>query len=47
MEPRLYIHPLLEYCFGVWSAHLKRDISKGESVQRRFTKRLKWLTNLP
>ena len=41
-----YVRPLLEYCSSVWSPYLKRDINKIESVQRKFTKRLKGLSNI-
>jgi len=30
-----YVRPLLEHCSSVWSTHLKRDINKAESVQRK------------
>jgi hypothetical protein len=37
----VYVRPLLEYCASVWSPCYIADILKIESVQRRFTKRLK------
>lgn len=37
----VYVRPLLEYCASVWSPCYISDILKIESVQRRFTKRLK------
>jgi len=36
----VYVRPLLEYAFPVWSPYLLKDIKRVESVQRRFTKRL-------
>jgi len=41
-----YVRPLLEYCSCVWSPHLKNSIYKIESVQRKFTKRLRGLSKL-
>jgi len=41
-----YVRPLLEYCSPVWSPVYKCDIAKLESVQRRFTKKLKGLHEL-
>ena len=35
-----YVRPLLEYASPVWSPSTKGAISKIESVQRRFTKRM-------
>jgi len=37
---------LLEYATPVWSTHTVADITKIESVQRSFTKRLPGLSNL-
>jgi len=42
-----YVRPLLEYATPVWSPYTLSDISKIESVQRSFTKRLPGLSNLP
>ena len=42
-----YVRPLLEYATTVWSPYTLTDISKIESVQRSFTKRLPGLSNLP
>jgi len=44
---KAYVRPLLEYCYCVWSPHLKNGIYKVASVQRNFTKRLRGLSNLP
>jgi len=44
---KVYIRPILEYCSSVWSPHLIMDIEQIESVQRRFTKRLRGLWNVP
>jgi len=53
-EPRLifkafttYIRPILEYCSSLWSPYKLCEIRKIESVQRKFTKRLRGLKNLP
>ena len=43
----VFIRPILEFSSVVWNPILKQDIAKVESVQRRFTKRLKGLYNLP
>jgi hypothetical protein len=43
----VYVRPLLEYCSPVWSPVYKTDVTKIESVQRRFTKRLRGLACLP
>ena len=43
----VYVRPLLEYCSVIWSPHYVCDINKIESVQRRFTKRLNGLRDLP
>jgi len=52
-DPRLltrafctFVRPILEYCCIIWSPMLKGDIYKIETVQRRFTKCLKGLSNL-
>jgi len=39
--------PILEFSSVIWNPLLKQDIVKVESVQRRFTKRLKGVHNLP
>jgi hypothetical protein len=40
---KVYCRPLLEYASSVWSPHFSQAIDKIESVQRRFTKRLRGL----
>ena len=42
-----FVRPTLEYCGTIWNPYNICDISKIESVQRRFTKRLNGLKNLP
>lgn len=42
-----YVLPIVEYCSTVWSPHLIKDIEMVEAVQRRFTKRLPGLWNVP
>ena len=42
----IYVRPLLEYSSQVWSPCYLTEIKKIESVQRRFTKRLKELCEL-
>jgi len=42
----VYVRPLLQYASCVWSPHLIKDIERLERVQRRFTKRLRWLSTL-
>jgi hypothetical protein len=37
----VYVRPVLEYCSPVWCPVYKTDVYKLESVQRRFTRRLK------
>ena len=39
--------PILEFSSVIWNPLLKQGVVKVESVQRRFTKRLKGLHNLP
>ena len=41
-----YVRPILEHDCVTWSPHLKQDIEKIESVQRRYTKRLRGLEGL-
>jgi hypothetical protein len=41
-----YVRPLVEYSTQVWSPYLIKDILKIESIQRRFTKRLRGLSDL-
>jgi len=41
-----FVRPILEYCSTIWNPCFKGDISKIESVQRRFTKRLSGMYNL-
>ena len=41
----VFVRPLLEFSSVVWNPMFKQDINKLESVQRRFTKRLKGLRN--
>ena len=40
-----YIRPLLEYNTEIWSPCYLQDIDRIESIQRRFTKRIKGLFN--
>ena len=37
----VYVRPLLEYASPVWSPQYSYQVDKVESVQRRFTKRLR------
>jgi hypothetical protein len=41
------VRPHLEYCSQVWSPHLRKDVVKIEKVQRRATKLIPSLRNLP
>jgi len=43
----VHVRPILEYNCVVWSPSLKKDIDLSEKVQRRFTKRLRGLKDLP
>jgi len=42
----VHVSLLLEYGSCVWSPHFKSEIDRIESVQRRFTKRLRFLNNM-
>ena len=42
----VYVRPLLEYASPVWSPQYSYQIDKVESVQRRFTKRLRGYSHL-
>ena len=42
----IYVRPLLEYCFPVFSPHFKQDIDLIENVQRSFTRKLFYCCNL-
>ena len=41
------VRPLLEYCVQVWSPHLRKHINRIESVQRRATRMVPELRELP
>jgi len=43
---KVYVRPLLEYNSVIWSPSTIRDIETIESVQRRFTKRIRGLHSL-
>jgi len=43
----VYVRPILESSSEVWSPYLLKDINLIESVQRRFTRRLCLLCNIP
>ena len=42
---KIYVRPILEYCSPIWNPHLIKDITRIESVQRHFTKRLIGMRN--
>jgi len=42
-----YVRPILEYASNVWNPHLLKHINAIENVQRRFTKRVPSISNLP
>ena len=42
-----FVRPLLDYCSNVWSPFRKSEIDLIESVQKRFTKRLSGMADLP
>ena len=44
---KVYVRPIIEYCSPAWSPHLVKDIILLESVQRKFTKRLPGMRNIP
>ena len=42
----VYVRPLLEYASHVWSPQYSYQVDKVESIQRRFTKRLRVYSHL-
>jgi ribonuclease P/MRP protein subunit RPP40 len=41
------VRPILDYCSAIWNPYQKQDITKLEKVQRRATKMITGLRNLP
>ena len=41
------VRPILDFCSGIWNPYLKQDIEKLEKVQRRATKMISEIRNLP
>jgi hypothetical protein len=44
---QIYVQPILMYCSSAWCPALKRDINTLEAVQRRYTKCIYGLKDLP
>ena len=42
-----FVRPVIEYCCSLWSPYSLKNIRKLECVQRRFTKRLAGLGDMP
>jgi len=42
-----YVRPILEYASVIWSPYHVNKISKVETVQRRYTKRITGLRDIP
>jgi len=42
----VFVRPIVEYNSSLWSPHFKSDIESIESVQRKFTKRLRGFSQL-
>jgi len=41
------VRPLLKYCTAAWSPHCSKDKEKLEKIQRRFSKLIPELKDLP